>query len=307
MIDGTTLLIARSALAVCLLSASGCAGLNQMSRDFEERWNDPGAVLADTPKTLTDEQKQAMIGRVDAYLANGGDCEKIEPTANQILTFDEVNTDALLTLGECRLKARDVASARTHFTTVTKLRQDARALRGLGSIALMEEDASQAKTHLFKSVQLNSGDWKTWNNLGYAEDLLQNWDEAGAAYRRAASLNAAEPAPLNNLGMSLLRQEKFSEAIATFKTALYRDPSLEIAELNMRVAQAMSGDYANAMAGASENQRATILNNVGVAAMARGEHKVAVEMFRDALDANPVFYSVAYNNLERAQIMRNQE
>ena len=298
--------VSKTFLIGAVLALGGCAGIGKMAANFEERWENPRGDLEAEQPTISEEQKMALVARVDQYMGSPAECSDMTGPAGQVLTVDPNNVNALIILGECAMKGRDLASARQRFTAVNEIQPNARALRGLGAVALVEERPEEAKTALFKSAQLYSGDWKTWNNLGYAEDLLQNWEGAANAYSRASSLNATSAAPLNNLGMSLMRQNKLDESISAFEKALYRDPSLEIAELNMRIAHAMKGDYANALAGATDNERAIILNNVGVAAMSRGEYKTAVKMFREALDANPVFYSVAYNNLERAQLMQQQ-
>lgn len=292
-----------AAICVASLGLGGCAALQSMVGDFEKRWDDPNAALEleTAAKPITPEQKAQFVARLDSFSPEG-DCNEVAGVANQVLAVDDVNTSALLVLGECDLKARDLASAKSRFEIVAQQARGPRALRGLGAIAVLEERPEDAKSHLQAAMAYDDLDWKVWNNLGYAEDLLQSWDEAEAAYKRAAELNPDSPAPLNNLGMSYFRQGRYDEAITVFDAALMRDPSLEIAELNMRIAQAMNGDYANALAGADESERAVILNNMGVAAMARGETDTAKKMFREALDASPTFYAVAYNNLERAQL-----
>jgi Flp pilus assembly protein TadD len=294
------------AVAAMSLMLGGCVGLNKMVTGFEERWDNPTGVLENGENAaLTEEQIAALSDKMNEE-AEAGDCENAMPPANQLVAIDENNVGALLVLGECNLNARDLASAKLRFEAANTPVKNERALRGLGAVAVLEEKPEDARQYLYEAIALYSGDWKTWNSLGYAEDLLENWGEAENAYRRAASLDAKIAAPLNNLGMSYVRQQRFDEAIVVFNDALRREPSLEIAHLNLRIAHAMKGDYATALAGADERERAVVLNNVGVAAMARGELDVAKRLFRQALDANPTFYDVAFNNLERAKLMSKE-
>lgn len=109
-------------------------------------------------------------------------------------------------------------------------------------------------------------------------------------------------APMNNLGMSYLRQERFADAINAFSSALDREPALGVASLNLRIAHAVEGDYSLALAGATDAEHAIILNSVGAAALARGETETARWLFQEALASSPVFYANAYSNLQRARV-----
>ncbi|MBO6895714.1 MAG: hypothetical protein JJ866_27620, partial [Roseibium sp.] len=80
-----------------------------------------------------------------------------------------------------------------------------------------------------------------------------------------------------------------------------------VARLNLRTAFSMTGDLATAYSGASDAERAAILNNSGVAALADGDIEEASSLFNQALLNSPVFYQNAYNNLQRARIMAATE
>jgi Flp pilus assembly protein TadD len=61
---------------------------------------------------------------------------------------------------------------------------------------------------------------------------------------------------------------------------------------------AMKGEYDRALAAAPQEDRAALLNNVGYAAMIRGDQASARSMFNQALTAKGQFYSRAAYNLE---------
>ena len=251
-------------------------------------------------KPLSEEAKIELQSRL-AGLAEGGDCNAIRRSAERVLSFDPANFDAQLSVAECDLKTRDLASAHTLYKTLVDKTGDARAIRGLGVIASLEGKGAVAETYLREAAAKSEEDWRIWNALGYALDQQEKWDESEAVYTKAAELNPEKGAPFNNFGMSLLQQDKLEEASGAFLQALTREPSLSAARLNLRIARALSGDYASALVGASEHERAIILNNIGVAAMSRGDYDDAMRYFRRALDEDPKFYAVAFENLERAK------
>lgn len=293
----------RFAVAALAFGASGCSTLKNMAGDFEKRWEeDPHAILQEMSanQPLSEERKAALQEKL-AEMSAKQDCGDVRGSAQEILAFDGGNIEARLAVAECDLIARDLAAAKERFSSVADETNDMRARRGLGVVAALEGRTEESRALLMDVVAVNGADWRAWNTIGYIEDVEKNWAAAETAYRNAADADPDSGAPLNNLGMSYLQQKKYDAAVDAFKEALMRDPSLEPARLNMRVARALQGDYANALAGASERERAVVLNNIGVAALARGEYEVAKKYFRQALSEDPTFYTVAYDNLERAR------
>lgn len=295
-------MIIRMFTIAALCAASGCASFKEMASNFDARWDNPDAVLAEMAENepLSEADRAELIDRL-AGLTDAGDCGKIADSAARVLAFDETNVSALLALGECDLKMRDLASAKGHFARVSVVGEDARALRGLGVIATLEGRSGDAEAVLREAARLNENDWRTWNALGYALDQQARWAESEAAFLKAASLDSDRGAPHNNLGMSYIQQKRYLDAAGAFREALGRQSDLQAARLNLRIAQALDGDYATALVGATDSDRATVLNNIGVAAMTRGDYEQAKKFFRQALDENPTFYAVAYENLERAR------
>lgn len=294
--------------AALLLASGGCSTLDKMAEDFEKRWENPKDVLAEMSETepLSEEAKAELKARL-AELAESGDCNDVRRAADRLLSFDETNIEARLSVADCDLKSRNLAGAKTAFKAVKEETGDVRALRGLGVIASLEGDGVEAETYLREAAALDAEDWRTWNAMGYALDQQARWEEAETAYRTAISLNDDKGAAFNNLGMSFLQQERFSDAEGAFREALKHEPELEAAQLNLRVARALDGDYAGALVGATDRERAVVLNNIGVAAMARGDFDAAKRYFRQALNENPRFYAIAFENLERArQLSANQ-
>ncbi len=103
---------------------------------------------------------------------------------------------------------------------------------------------------------------------------------------------------MNNRGFSRLSQNRMDDAAADFVAALQKKPDFMSARNNLRLTIAMKGDYAHAIEGASSSDRASILNNAGFAAMARGDYSEAEDLLGQAIQARGEYYSVAASNLE---------
>ena len=200
----------------------------------------------------------------------------------------------------CALASSDAARAREFYLRLAELDAVGESERGLGRLAAEAGEATLAAEHFARATEASPEDWRAWNALGFARDALADWDGAEAAYAEAARLAPREGAPYNNRGMSLLRRGETADAAAAFAEALRRQPALAPARTNLRVARALLGEYAEAVAGAGEAERARVLNGVGLAALSRGDRVEARRLFAEALDASPVFYPAAYENLQRA-------
>src|SRR4051812_38208348 len=70
-------------------------------------------------------------------------------------------------------------------------------------------------------------------NDGIAAHGAGRMDDAVAAFRRAAKMNAKHPLPQNNLGSVLKAQGKLEEAGEAFKRAIALDPSMAMAYSNL--------------------------------------------------------------------------
>jgi len=103
------------------------------------------------------------------------------------------------------------------------------------------------------------------------------------------------------LGMSYLMQHRFDEAIAQFEQAITLDPNLKVATRNMRMAYALQGKYVEALAGVPDKDMPDELNNVGYAAMLRGEYDVARAYLSRAIEMSPAYHRQASANLEQLE------
>ena len=87
---------------------------------------------------------------------------------------------------------------------------------------------------------------------------------------------------LNNRGFSRVLQNRLDDGIADLVAALEKKPDLAAARTNLRLAMGLKGDYDRALAAGPQEDKAALLNNVGYAALLRGDHKQAQELFNKA-------------------------
>ena len=112
----------------------------------------------------------------------------------------------------------------------------------------------------------------------------------------APGVNAAMV--LNNRGYSHLLQRQLDLASADFVDALGKDPALSAARTNLRITLAMKGAYVRAATTGAGDDRAAVLNNVGLAAAMRGDYLQAEKLLNEAMAAKGKYYARAAENLQ---------
>lgn len=171
------------------------------------------------------------------------------------------------------------------------------ALQG-EALALARSGRDAEATPLLKQVVAEDQlAWRAWNALGAQHDRRQQWSEAELAYEQALAAAPNPAAPLNNRGYSRLLQGRLDAAIGDFVAALRERPDFAEARGNLRLALALRGDYERAVDGASAQERASLLNNAGLAAGARGDFSQAEAMLQKAIDTKGEYYGRAAENL----------
>jgi len=219
---------------------------------------------------------------------------------NRILKGDPGDIHARFGLGEARLgqgRLDDAVSAFDQLGDRMPLPLEAASLQGRGLVWLRKGDSEKARNYLDQAIERDPNLWPSWNALGRLKDAEKDHGAARIAYRRAIDLNPKAAFLHNNLGFSLLASGEPLYAEASFERALELDPKLDVARANLRLAHAFQGLYQKALAGAERLDRAVVMNNVGYAALMRGDHKKARSLFVDAMAADPGFFGEAQRNL----------
>ena len=229
-------------------------------------------------------------------------------TAIAALRIHEAETarEAQLIMAACEFAGGDVASARSRYEFLLADGNDARALRGMGTVLLAGGDAETAMPYLERAVVAAPADWRAWNALGISWMELDQRTEAINAFRRATEIAPTSATPWNNLGLAYLQDGQSDAAVSAFTQALRREPGLPAAEANLRLAFLVRGETSRALRDVSEDERPILLNNAGVIARSQGDLRRAESLFQRALEASPVFYEQAYSNWQEVRAANNQ-
>jgi Flp pilus assembly protein TadD len=177
-----------------------------------------------------------------------------------------------------------------------------KALEGEGLALSSMGKSDEAFAALKSATSADKTLWRAWNGLGREYDLRHDWKQSKLAYAEALAAPGANTAiVLNNRGYSYLLQNDPDDAIPDLVAALGKDPALAAARTNLRIAIAVQGHYDRASVTGAGDDKAAVLNNVGLAAAVRGDYHVAEKLLQEAIDAKGSNYERAADNLELAR------
>jgi Flp pilus assembly protein TadD len=128
-------------------------------------------------------------------------------------------------------------------------------------------------------------------------DQDNDWAAADTAYGRAEKLSGRPAAILNNWGVSQMSRGDLTGAAKTFERALSFDARLFNAKNNLAIVRGLQGQYELPLVPLSDEERAVLLNNLGIIAMRRGDEQTARSLFAAAVTAHPQFYASAADKL----------
>ena len=168
-----------------------------------------------------------------------------------------------------------------------------------GAIAALELlRAADAQPLVDCAVKFPNASWRAWNARGVLADMQQDWATADDSYARARQLAPGEANIVNNQGWSKLLRGDWAGALPLFEDAAALDSmSTRIGNNLELVHAALAADLPARRTGETNAEWAARLNDAGVAAELIGDKQRAVAAFTQALDANPVWYDRASNNL----------
>lgn len=128
-------------------------------------------------------------------------------------------------------------------------------------------------------------------------DQDQDWEAADAAYARAEKLSAQPAGVLNNWGVSQMARGDLKAAAESFERAISYDQRLFSAKNNLALARGLQGQYKLPLVPLTDEERAVLLNNLGIIAMRQGDERIARGLFAAAVDAHPQHYASAADKL----------
>lgn len=171
-------------------------------------------------------------------------------------------------------------------------------LERAGISALRLGRLAEATSMLDRATRQPGAGWRAWNARGVAADRQLRWDEADAAYARAAEIDPSRAEVHNNLGWSHMLRGRWAEALAGFERASSINPKLPRLANNLELARAATAaDLPHRLAGESDEGFAARLNDAGVIAAAAGQDSKAQAAFAQAIEVRSRWYAKAAENL----------
>lgn len=178
------------------------------------------------------------------------------------------------------------------------------ALQGRGIAQALQGNTAAARQLLTEAVTADPSLWRAWNALGTLHDRQHDWRQADAAYQRALAAHPESAEILNNQGYSFLLRGSHAAAIPFFHKALQRNPKLDAARANLTLANALQGRYEAALASVPAEHLPVALNNVGFAALVRGDYPAAETYLNRALQDSARHFDKANDNLRWLAYLR---
>lgn len=175
---------------------------------------------------------------------------------------------------QARLNGKRVADTAEPEPPVYDAQSPAQAFNGLGVLADLDGDHTQAQQHYATALAVSPSSPLIWNNRGYSFYLSHNWSEAEQSYKSALRHDAKSHQVWKNLGLLYARQEQYLKALMAFEQVM---------------------DSANAH------------NDLGYICMLEGKYDKAEYYFDKAMSLSPVFYKKAYDNMTQTKRLREHQ
>jgi Flp pilus assembly protein TadD len=167
-------------------------------------------------------------------------------------------------------------------------------LIGLGIAATRIGRPDRAIVALSRATVGCRAEWPVWSALGVSLGALRRWPESDAAFANALDLAGPDPVLLNNIGVSLLHQRRFAEAVGYLRGAARQRPDDRRIVDNLDMAAASIGDAPDRDAVRDDTARwSDRLVNAGRAALAAGRTGEARAYFAQAVTIGPVLSAEA--------------
>lgn len=280
--------------ACCSLAAAEPAlakGLFRSSKAPANADKNIDGLLQAVDKALAEDRQIDASRLLDSAYANGAQDPRLR-----------------LRSGELQLSRGRYEDAIQSFTAAEAVAaQKPQALQGKGVALANLGRSDEALVALDAAVKADPSLWRAWNALAVERDRRKEWAGSEAAYAEALKSPAVGAIVWNNRGYSRLLQGRYEEASGDFIRALEKDPGLSVARTNLRLSLALRGDYNRATAGSGAEDRGTVLNNAGFAAVLRGDFAQAETLFQQAIEARGSSYGRAIENLAMVKALKQTQ
>lgn len=282
----------RTVLITLAFILSGCAsGVNvtpvniQPIQQIKSDPFDPDETLVSAKKMFEQENYTGALGdflKVSAY-----DPQRQDARLGM--------ADSFLALGQYKRAARifwhpDPAWQEGEYT------QEIAVGKILSGIYTQQFD--NVETAINDGMVLDPNDARLWNAKGRWHDGRREWMEALSCYVAAMELGQWRSGTINNMGMSLLMQDRTEEAKEKFLQAVDLSRDTEIYDNNLRMTHILQGNLRAALDDIADRRAANILNDAGYVAFKKDKFELAEMLFSKALEISPIFHADAQANLD---------
>jgi Flp pilus assembly protein TadD len=258
------------------------------------------AGCAATPAGPSQSAAAILLAETELAL-NAGDLATAMAKLRRLQSVDPANRDGLRLSARLYAQIGDTAAQQEVTARILEHDpQDVQALAWLGLSALRSSQLTVAADYLQQVVAIDPFHWQALNGLGVIADAEGRPADAQIHYRQGLALIPGHPKLTANLGWSKVLSGELQEAEILLQNALKTAPDVIATRSNLAFCVALQGRYDQAMQMYTTLYgEATALNNVGYAAMLRGDDKVAETYLQQAISSRPSFYAKAAKNLAR--------
>jgi tetratricopeptide (TPR) repeat protein len=212
------------------------------------------------------------------------------------------DTQLTLALGDAYLRANRPEEALKLYESVRDSQsRNAAFWFNLGVLRSKVKDEAGSEQAYRRSLEINSNDLDSLNNLGLVLYRKGQYPEAQVLFDKLAGLNPSSVAAKINLGAASMMAGDLKKAIDAWKSVIRVEPArievrLDLANALFRVGDIDGAKYHFNQALLMSHNNAEALNGLGLCHLTAGKLPQAEAAFRSAIESDAKLIS-AYNNL----------
>lgn len=205
-----------------------------------------GACAATSPSSQTQQVSVDSMIRVADLTRGSGDLVNAVGLYQRAHELDPQDVRPLLALGQIFAQLGSPASAAEAFRAAILIEPDnVDARRGLAMTLIAVGQPGQAIAELERALDM-SKDYRLYNSLGVAYDMLGDQASAQTYYKTGLELSPGNLQIINNLGLSLVLEGRYPEAIALLEPAAGDPAATPRLRQNLALAVGLAGDRTRA-------------------------------------------------------------
>lgn len=220
-----------------------------------------------------------------------------------VILHDPAHKAALLGLGNSALAIGKNDDALIAFKTLGKMDLSPENNRaqfiGLALAEVQSGLIEDPEQRLKTALEIAPDDPRLYNGLARIYEHEARWSESWSAYQKAYEAGDSEANFHNNLGLSLLRQQKYKGAASHFDYAKKLKPKQAQYNRHHRFALLLDGQYTQALQDIPEDKAGEFLGEAGRVALSREDYPIARRLLEKAIDISPRYNQRAAQDLEK--------